>query len=289
MKQKFILDAAPSIENATGILYAVSKMDLRGLSLSCYWPYKEVLQRNLDAINTLIPLTCSIAWGSENPVITTNHDWTPYYGERLPLPCETPVRASEEKAWDMIYRIACEEGKISIITLASLTNIAIAMFKYEDFAEHIDEIVIMGGSTDTGNVGPFSEANFTFDPYAAQVVLNSGIPLRIVGLNAARQAPLRGSSPWTEKLLPFLQSNPLLYPYGDQAVFHDLLTVMIAGQPDLAQVKQYPVSVEYKSRTCSGRLNIDIRRHTDLPANAGVVTGVATEKFQAEAQRFLKQ
>jgi inosine-uridine nucleoside N-ribohydrolase len=45
----------------------------------------------------------------------------------------------------------------------------------------------MGGSTGAGNITPAAEFNIYCDPEAAWAVFNSGIPIRMVGLNVTRR------------------------------------------------------------------------------------------------------
>jgi purine nucleosidase/pyrimidine-specific ribonucleoside hydrolase len=46
----------------------------------------------------------------------------------------------------------------------------------------------MGGSTERGNVTPYAEFNVAVDPEAADIVLGSGLPVTICGLNVTHQA-----------------------------------------------------------------------------------------------------
>lgn len=46
----------------------------------------------------------------------------------------------------------------------------------------------MGGSIDTGNCSPMAEFNIFADPEAAKIVLGSGLPIIMVGLNIGRKA-----------------------------------------------------------------------------------------------------
>jgi inosine-uridine nucleoside N-ribohydrolase len=55
----------------------------------------------------------------------------------------------------------------------------------------IGQIIIMGGAvTVPGNISAAAEFNFFVAPDAAQVVMESGIPITLVGLDVAMKAPL---------------------------------------------------------------------------------------------------
>ena len=80
--------------------------------------------------------------------------------------------------------------KITLIPVGPLTNIGMALRMAPEIKEHIEEIVLMGGGVGRGNITAIAEANFYHDPEAAKIVLDSGIPCRIVGLNATHSAEL---------------------------------------------------------------------------------------------------
>ena len=97
-------------------------------------------------------------------------------------------------ACDMIYKTATEcNGDLVVVTVGPETNLALALNKYPDLKTLIRKIVVMGGTTTTGNISPYAEANIYNDAEAARIVFASGIPIDMVGLNVTRLAPLRKS------------------------------------------------------------------------------------------------
>ncbi|XP_032678210.1 pyrimidine-specific ribonucleoside hydrolase RihA-like [Odontomachus brunneus] len=63
---------------------------------------------------------------------------------------------------------------ISIVCLGPLTNIALTIKLYPDFASNIKDIFIMGGNcTGHGNIKSHAEFNFYCDPESASIVLNN--------------------------------------------------------------------------------------------------------------------
>ena len=93
---------------------------------------------------------------------------------------------AKERAWDFIYTQAKEAGSIVLVTVGPLTNVAVALCKYPDLKAHVSRIVMMGGTTDRGNIGPYTEANMGHDALASRIVFESGIPIDMVGLNVTR-------------------------------------------------------------------------------------------------------
>jgi purine nucleosidase len=87
-----------------------------------------------------------------------------------------------ESAQDFYKKALEEEDEIEIVTLGPLTNIAGLIQNNEEKLEKIKHCYIMGGSSNAlGNITKFAEYNFWVDPEAADVVLNSGIPITVIG------------------------------------------------------------------------------------------------------------
>ena len=95
-------------------------------------------------------------------------------------------------AWDKLYEIAkAAQGELVLVTVAPLTNIALALQKHPDLPHWIKKIVMMGGSIGRGNITPYVEANAGHDPAATKLVFESGIPIDMVGLSITLGCPLR--------------------------------------------------------------------------------------------------
>jgi purine nucleosidase len=79
------------------------------------------------------------------------------------------------------------EAPAHSITLAMLgpqTNLALALIEAPEIVRGLKEVVVMGGAHfNGGNITPVAEFNLFADPHAAQVVLDSGVPLTYVPLD----------------------------------------------------------------------------------------------------------
>ena len=81
-----------------------------------------------------------------------------------------------------------DDASITICPIGPLTNIAQALSLAPDIGRAIKNIVLMGGNYfEAGNITPAAEFNFYVDPHAAQVVLQSGVPMGRPGQSAARR------------------------------------------------------------------------------------------------------
>jgi pyrimidine-specific ribonucleoside hydrolase len=78
-------------------------------------------------------------------------------------------------------------ARITLVTLAPLTNIALLLRTYPQAAAGLAEIVFMGGAANVGNATASAEFNVWHDPEAAAIVLESAaelsIPVLMYGLD----------------------------------------------------------------------------------------------------------
>jgi len=78
-------------------------------------------------------------------------------------------------------------GRVTLVPLAPLTNIALLLRTYPEAAAGLREIVFMGGAAHVGNATASAEFNVWHDPEAAAVVLEAaaelGIPVLMYGLD----------------------------------------------------------------------------------------------------------
>ena len=116
------------------------------------------------------------------------------HGDHLELPYPT-IREEDEPAvtW-LVDTLMASEEKITLCPVGPLTNIAMAMAIEPRIANHIEEIMIMGGGHVTNNSSATSEYNVWVDPEAAEIVMQfverHGIKLTWVPLDATHEAYL---------------------------------------------------------------------------------------------------
>jgi len=82
-------------------------------------------------------------------------------------------------------------GQMSLIATGPLTNLALGLQKDPEGMAKLREVVIMGGAVRTrGNITPYAEFNIHADPMAANIVLESELPLTLVPLDVTHHAYL---------------------------------------------------------------------------------------------------
>jgi inosine-uridine nucleoside N-ribohydrolase len=107
----------------------------------------------------------------------------------LPQDQEGVVRSGVDA---LIQAVDRNPGQITVLGLGPMTNLAIAIRMRPDIQTKIRRLVFMGGSVKApGNVTKAAEFNFWFDPEAAQIVLRSAIPKKVMfPLDICNQAVL---------------------------------------------------------------------------------------------------
>lgn len=107
-------------------------------------------------------------------------------GRSLP---KAGVRLSPVLAHDALSA-AARQGALTVLALGPLTNVAVALLADPGLAARITQVIWMGGSAGPGNHTAAAEFNAAVDPEAAQIVVESGVRLTMVGLDACRTVPV---------------------------------------------------------------------------------------------------
>ena len=90
--------------------------------------------------------------------------------------------------WTIETLLSASDNSITVCCFAPLTNVAMAMIKAPEILTKINRIVMMGGGYfEGGNITPTAEFNIFVDPHAANIIIASGIPLTMMGLDVTHQ------------------------------------------------------------------------------------------------------
>jgi inosine-uridine nucleoside N-ribohydrolase len=190
-KRKILIDCDPGHDDAVAILFAARHLDLVGVTTVHGNNTVENTTRNALAILELARLNVPLAKGCFEPLAQRRvaaaavHGKGGLDGADLPEPERRPV---DTHAVDFIIDLAGRHrGELVLATIGPETNVALALKREPRLKDWLQEITVMGGSTGPGNVTAAAEFNIYCDPEAAWIVFNSGIPIRMVGLNVTRR------------------------------------------------------------------------------------------------------
>lgn len=191
-RNKIVIDTDPGVDDAFAIFLAHTYLSDEIIALTTTAGNVGIKQttKNTLGLKKMLNAKFEVYQGADRPldipfVDASDVHGTSGMGEYTFKEYDTIT--ANEYAWDALYRLAKSHKKIDIIALGPLSNIAIALMKYPDFDQYINHVYSMGGSVGYGNTSPYSEFNYWCDPLAAQVVFNSSLSIKMIGLNATRQ------------------------------------------------------------------------------------------------------
>ena len=237
-----------------------------------------------------------VAAGAPRPLLGSLHTAPTVHGESaldgadLPSGDEIPLAA--EHAVALTARLLRESAEpVTLVPVGPLTNVALLLRLHPELIDRIAEIVLMGGSTGAGNVTPFAEFNIWVDPEAADVVLSSGVPVTLCGLDVTHQALA------TPAVLDRLraQATPLATTVVDLLGFfrdryrdiwgldsppvHDPVAVARVIDPTLVRCEDAHVAIELQGAHTRGATVCDRHGVLGRPPNAKVATGLDVPRF----------
>ncbi|MBK7608093.1 MAG: nucleoside hydrolase [Saprospiraceae bacterium] len=172
------------------------KVDIRGISLVGNTDYGYKICMRL------------IQWYHDSPI-------------KIPV-CKGARNSDDSETENQAVRSMAEalsHEKMTIIALGPLTNISHLLIAHPELKSNIIKIIWCGGRSPNTHFKPGSgkvsvcDCNFDHDDAAAQVVINTGVPVILAGYEAAENIYLSA-----EDILPLKTST---YP-GDQWVYQQL-------------------------------------------------------------------
>jgi purine nucleosidase len=187
-------------------------------------------------------------------------------------------------------------GELTLVTLGPLTNIAIALRRDPGLAARIARCVVMGAVADhVGNQNPVAEFNMWVDPHAVDVVLQSGMPLELVGWDISRRYAVIESHEADELravgtrvaewcvdiqrcLIDFCAEQTKLGGYD----LPDPIAMAVAIDPSIAtETRHLHCAVETTSALTRGMVVMDLLGFGGQEPNARVVTAADRDRFMA--------
>ncbi|MFX0549385.1 nucleoside hydrolase [Hathewaya histolytica] len=312
MKNQFkrlpiIIDTDPGIDDAFTIMFALGREELEVKAITTVHGNNTIEHTTENALRLVSYFNrqdIKVAKGAALPLNQPLHIADFVHGATglgdLQLP-ESKINLYEKNAYDTIYEVAKKEGKITILALGPLTNIAMALRMYPDLKNYIEKISLMGGACFGGNVSPCAEANINSDPEAASIVYNSGIPIVMSGLDVTMKTMILDEEAEVIRGINSDLSNTLMKLYDFYSIFqkdvvglvgvviHDLSAVVYLVSPDIYKGKNCNVEIELKGEFTRGKTVVDYSNSTNKVKNAEVLFEVDKEKFVYELTETIKK
>ena len=299
MPKKILFDTDPGIDDACAILLALASPELSLEGLSVVHGNCSLDQGTINALSVLelghgshIP----VAKGCELPLLQPSllapetHGDTGLGYAKLPAPRAKPIL--QHGIDFLIETILASPGEITLLAIAPLTNVALAIRQEPRIVEALREIIIMGGAIrHEGNTTALGEFNTYVDPHAAQIVYHAGIPTTLVPLDVTYQCILtpgdvnrlqKIDSPITRFVADatrFYMEFHDEYQQIDGCVINDPLALALTFMPELCTYRELPVEVDLSGGISMGKTVADFYNYGKKPANMKVALGVRARDF----------
>ncbi len=297
--RRVLLDTDPGIDDALAILLGLASPEIELAALSVVHGNCSLADavRNALAVLALgagehVP----VAVGCDRPLLRAPYTALEIHGDaglgyaRLPPALFRPVA---EHAVDLLIReIMTAPSEVTLCAVGPLTNVALALRKEPRIAQHVRELIFMGGAFRAdGNATPLAEFNVYADPHAAQIVFTSGMPIIVIPWDITKE--VRISRADVERLqkrggpIPtFVAAATRFYMdfhltrFGyDGCAVNDPAALALAWMPELAELTPLAATVETTSELTMGKTIGDFLNKTGAASNIQLVTDFDSPRF----------
>ena len=294
-KPRIILDCDPGIDDAFAIVTASRWAEIVAITTVSGNVSLDKTTANALRLRSLINSNFPVHAGAHEPLETAPLSAGHVHGEcglgGLDLPYSTEEPDSTEAIEFLVEATRNEEG-LHLVPIGPLTNIALALHADPDLSKRVSSITFMGGSAGgLGNVTAAAEFNIYADPEAAQVVLHSGSPVTMIGLNLTHQVQVGVKETQTchsintpvgsamAYLLDFYADFYRSHLGTDTGSMHDPCAVLAVTHPDLFTFEERYVTVEVNGQHTRGMTLVDERgAGSDTEPNCKVAYSINPEK-----------
>ncbi len=188
-----------------------------------------------------------------------------------------------DRADELITTMARQyPGEITLVATAPLTNLALALRRDREGLEKLKGIIVMGGAVRTeGNITPHAEFNIHSDPLAAEIVLESGLPITLVSLDVTHQVYLTPQmmeervesihNSFSRFVMEATGYNSSTHRFRnmDHFYLHDPLAVGVVIDSTLVRKERLSIRVETQEGECYGRTS-ETREGPEIDVCLGV-------------------
>ena len=274
---RLVIDTDPGTDDAVALVMALRRPGVRVEALTVAAGNVDVDQcvRNAHYVLELCGRDLPVYRGAGKPLSRPARTAAEVHGGDglgdlglRPKHSQAAPGVAAEALVDLIRR---SPGELTLVTLAPLTNIALALDLAPEIAGMVRRVVLMGGAANTlGNVTPAAEFNIWCDPEAARIVFQSGLPLTMIGIELCRGAYAHSSADQARvaalgtPLAGFVAS--MAHAAASRSARR--LSVGDAGLPDAVAMA---VALDPSILTGSGGCYVDVETRGELTSGETVV------------------
>ena len=284
-----LIDTDPGIDDALALLYAWGSPGLTVAGITTVAGNVEVHDATVNLFRLLglrrPQPEPAVAQGAAQPlarplVTAKGYHGVDGLGDLPDWPPVHPALPAIDAADFILDMTRHATEPLTLIALGPLTNVAHALTRGHETLHRLARVVVMGGAVDVpGNVTPTAEFNLHVDPEAAVRVLDSGLRLDLVPLDATRQAVVvradlagalaRRPGPLATRIAAFTERGFRVDAERGTAgmILHDPLAVAVAIDPTLVQWEstRLAVGADGTTRRAAGPPNCRVARVVDVP------------------------
>lgn len=276
-----IIDCDPGVDDAIALFLAFAApeaLDVRAITTVAGNVGGALTARNARLIREIagredVPVFA----GCDRPMVRAPVDAGQFHGESglgtlAVFEPKAPAHAQHAVPFLIDALMAAPAGSVTLAVTGPMTNIAMAFVLEPRIVGRIAEIVVMGGArAEGGNITASAEYNIYADPHAAHVVLSSGAPVALFGLDATHQtrstperiASIRAldtaAARASADLLDFSANVERNIPGETGAPLHDPCTIAYLLKPALFELHPCEVRVETNEGVALGHTAIEMR------------------------------
>jgi purine nucleosidase len=256
--KKIIIDTdiGDDIDDALALQMALNSPELDILGVTTVFTNSHLRSRIARKLMKENGRNIPVFTGCSKPIAG---DW----GHHLPCQYDAtmhspPTLEYEEDAIKfLIETVNKHPGKVTIVAIGMLTNIARAISSSPDFCRNVKQIALMGGVISAH----YSEWNIRWDPEAAYTVFHSGIPIIMVGLDVTMAcsisleeaySKLKESRSASSAFICTLIERWESVGINHRIVLHDPLVIAILLDDSVVVTQKRRVSVELQGSLTRG-------------------------------------
>jgi purine nucleosidase/pyrimidine-specific ribonucleoside hydrolase len=298
MAEPVIVDCDPGHDDALALLLAAGDPRVRLLGVTTVAGNQTLDKTTRNALRVLalagvrdVPVAagCARPLVGELTVAADIHGSSGLDGPELDVPVG---EVAGVHAVELMRRLIVEgDEPVTLIATGPLTNVALLLRGHPEVAPRVRRVVFMGGSTERGNTTPYGEFNIVTDPEAADIVLRSGLPTTMIGLNVTHQAlatdeviaeflamGTRLGIVCAELMTFFASTYRRVFGFEHPPV-HDPIAVAAVLEPSIVRTVAAPVAVELAGAYTRGATVVDLHGRTGNAPNADVAVGLDVDAF----------
>lgn len=273
----YILDTDMAIDDWFALLYLAKSPDaeLKAVTVACSGEsHCDTGKNNAISLLNLVKNQPQIPVAAGDPYPLDGYfvfpapwrkDADTLSGIQLLAPTYKPAKQSAREVLHQVISISDEP--VTLVAVGPLTNIAQWLQTYPKDMDNVNRLVIMGGTLDTkgniivpkftdGHPNKTSEWNFFVDPLAARIVLASGMPIALVGLDVTKEVKVTHeyvenfdslvSNPASRFAQQVYQKNDWFIESGEY-YFWDVLAALVSTRPEMcvSELTSVKVTMDY--------------------------------------------